>query len=311
MWDQTTLLPAPGDDPDVVHVVDALDRRPERWRGNIVVGVLDGRPIGIAHLPRRSIWPFVLSVGFLFLFVSALLDNGPLAMFGAVVSAVGIGGWFWPIDTEGVAIAETGADRPGEPPPAGAPPLPLLVGHRSANGYWASVVVVGILATAYATALTGYFYLGEGPDAVPPGEHAPPLAPALWATIPVLVALAATRWTTALVDRGADRLRWIPIALTLVAHLAFAWMSIDAFGASGLRPSESGWASGVFGVVGFGWLVAAAASVMLLVALLWSIRAPRDPRGRGVALNTSLISYFAGASWILTLLAVHVWPRVA
>jgi cytochrome c oxidase subunit I+III len=311
LWEQATILPAPADDPEVVRAVDALDHRPERWRGNIVVGVLDGRPIGIAHLPRRSIWPFVLSVGFLLLFVSALLDNGLLAMAGAAVSAAGIAGWFWPIDTESVAIAEAGADRPGEPPPAGAPPLPLLVGRRSANGYWASIVIVVILATALATFLAGYFYLGQGPDAVPPGEAPPPLAPALWATLPLLVALAATRWMTALVDRGADRIRWIPIALAMLAHLAFAWLSIGAFGSSGLRPSESGWASGVLGVIGFGWFVAGGTVLMFFVALLWAVRAPRDPRGRGVALNTSPISYFAVAEWMLTLLAVHLWPRIA
>ena len=311
MWDQRSLLPAPEDDPAVARAVDALDRRPERWRGNVVVGVLDGRPLGVVHLPRRSIWPFVLSVGFLFLFVSALLDNVPLALAGAAVSAAGIVGWFWPIDTEGVAIRETGADRPGPPERGSGAQLPLLVGDRSANGYWASGVVVAILATALATFLAAYFYLGQGPRLVPSGEAVPPLVPALVATLPALVALAATRWATALVDRRADGARWMPLLAGALAHGAFAWASIAAFRASALEPSASGWASGVLGVVGFGWLVALGAAVMLLVALLWALRAPGDPRGRGVALNASLVSYFSGAAWIVTLLAVHVWPRLA
>ncbi|HEX6434372.1 MAG TPA: cytochrome c oxidase subunit I, partial [Gemmatimonadales bacterium] len=52
MWDQLTLKPVEGDDPEVVRAARALDGRPERWRGSLVVGVSDGRPLALAHLPR-------------------------------------------------------------------------------------------------------------------------------------------------------------------------------------------------------------------------------------------------------------------
>jgi hypothetical protein len=78
-----------------------------------------------------------------------------------------------------------------------------------------------------------------------------------------------------------------------------------------LEPSLSGHASGVLGVLGFGWFVAAGVVIMLTAALIWAVRAPADPRGRGVALNTSLVSYFSAVNWLVTLAAVFLWPRVS
>jgi hypothetical protein len=310
MWDQTTVRPAPEDDPEVVRIANAYDRRPERWRGSLVVGVLDGRPVAIAHLPRRSIWPFVLSVGFLIIFTSALLEHGLIAMTGAAVIVVALAGWFWPVDTEKIAIDETGADRVGAERTAESP-LPLAIGDRQANGYWGTAVFVAILATASVTFLAGYFYLGEGPSPLPDGFAPPPLAPPLFASIPALLALVATRWLTSSVDRRADGTRWIAAGATALAHIAFVWLGIESFRASGYRPSEHGFASAAFGVVGFGWLVSAGAAAMLLVGVAWAVLAPRDPRGRGVALNASLVSYFAAASWFVALAAVYLWPRIS
>ncbi|MDQ2670212.1 MAG: cytochrome c oxidase subunit I, partial [Gemmatimonadota bacterium] len=140
MWDQTTLLPVEGDAPDVARAAHALAARPERWRGSLIVGVTDGRPIALAHLPRRSIWPFIVAVGFLLLFSAALLEFTWIALAGLAVTGLGIIGWFWPLDTETIAIREAeGGSEMG---------LPLAVGDRTANGYWGTCVFLIILATA-------------------------------------------------------------------------------------------------------------------------------------------------------------------
>jgi cytochrome c oxidase subunit I+III len=302
LWDQQTLASVDSDDPEVVRAAYALDRKPERWRGSLIVGVADGHPLALAHLPRRSIWPFVVSVGFLLLFAAALLDNVPLAFAGLAITAVGVGGWFWPLDTESVAIRESAAKSSAE--------LPLAVGDRSANGYWGTWVLVVILATALATFLAGYFYLGRGPSPVPHGEHPPALLPALAATVAALAAAAATRWLTTAVDRRADALRRSSLAVAILAQVALLALSIWSWCDASLDPSRSAYASGVLGLLGFEWVVALSAAIMLAVALLWAARAPLDPRGRGVALNASLVSYYAVANWLVTLGAVYVWPRL-
>ena len=319
MWDQASLKPVPGDDPEVANAARALVRRPEQWRGSLIVGVADGRPIALAHLPRKSIWPFIVAVGFLLLFTAALLDHVWVALAGLAVTAGGLIGWFSPIDTETFAIQQMGADR--EPPDAARTqpplrdgedrPLRLAVGDRSANGYWGTWVLVAILATASATFLVGYFYLGQGPSPLPPGVQRPPLAPALWATIAAVTGIAATRWLTRSVDRRATGGRRIAIIIALLAQIVLLASSLMGWRGAELEPSLSGYASGVLGVLGFGWFVAAGVVMMLIAALIWAVKSPDDPRGRGVALNTSLVSYFSALNWLVTLAAVFLWPRVS
>jgi cytochrome c oxidase subunit I+III len=319
MWDQTTLKPVQDDDPEVVRAARELDRRPERWRGSLIVGVADGRPLALAHLPRRSIWPFVVAVGFLLLFTAALLDHTWIALGGLAVTAMGLGGWFWPIDTETVAIRETGAERddagpseiqhPSDTREGSAVGLPLAVGDRSANGYWGTWVLLAILGTASATFLAGYFYLGQGTSPLPPGFDPPPLGAALWATAAALVAAGSTLWLTRAVDRRADGARRLAVIVTLLAQLGLLAFSVRGWRAAELEPARSAYASGALGVVGFGWFVALGVAVMLGVALLWAWLAPRDPRGRGVALNASLVSWFSALNWLVTLVAVYLWPQ--
>jgi cytochrome c oxidase subunit I+III len=304
MWDQTTLKPVAGDDEMVTRAARALDNRPERWRGSLIVGVTDGRPLALAHLPRRSIWPFVVSVGFLVLFTAALLEITWIALAGLGVTAVGLGGWFWPVDTETVAIRES-ADQD-----AAAAGLPLAVGNRTASGYWGTCVLLVILGTASATFIAAYFYLGQGPSPLPPTVAPPPLEPALWATAAALLAGVATRWLTSAVDRGRDGARRAAVLAAVVAQATLLALGVAAWRAADLDAASSGYASGVLGVLGFQWLVAAWAAVMLAAALVWAVAKPGDPRGRGVALNASLVSYFSAANWLVCLAVVHLWPRL-
>ena len=97
------------------------------------------------------------------------------------------------------------------------------------------------------------------------------------------------------------RLRTQPIRSLL--KVSRSWLGSD------LEPATSGYASGVLGVLGFQWFVALGVSVILLAGLLWGWLAPRDPRGRGVALNASLVSYFSSINWLVCLVAVYLWPR--
>ena len=305
MWDQTTLRPVGDDAPDVVVAAKALAEKPERWRGSLIVAVMDGRPMSLAHLPRSSIAPFVVSVGFLLLFTAALLDHVWIAFAGAVVTAVGLIGWFWPIDTEKVAISERGPDA------SPADGLELAIGTRSANGYWGTCVALVILGTALATMLSGYFYLGNGPSPVPPGYEAPSPLSALPATIVAVLALVLTRWLTRSVDRRDDGARRVAAGALMVSHFAFAWLAVRAWQAAQLDPAMSAYGSGVLGLVGYATLVAIAAGCMMIATTLWAFRASEDPRGRGVALNSSLVSYFSVVNWVVVVAAVYLWPAMS
>jgi len=304
LWDQSTLLPVEGDDPAVVAAVRQLDHAPAHWRGSLIVGTLDGRPLAIAHLPRESRWPFIMSVGLTILFISALVEIRWVVLLGVAVTGAAIVGWFWPVDTETTAIDEQRVSGGSEVR------LPLAVGDRSANGYWGTCVLVAIIATALATFLSAYFYLGNDPSPVPRAE-APPLGIALLTAIVAGFSGAATRWLTHQIDHVASSTRRWPLGMLFTSVIALVLLSVAVWRDTSLDATASGYASSVLGLVGFAGTLSAACAGMLVAALAWAWRAPRDPRGRGVALNCSLIAYANVAVWLVVLATVHLWPRVA
>jgi len=330
MWDQVTLLPVEGDDQEVVRAARQLDHAPSRWRGSLVVGVLDGRPLAMAHLPSRSWWPFIMSLGFTTLFVSALLEVTWIALAGAAITLVAIVGWFWPVDTESTAIAELYAphgrgpgggraavptDAPSPAPEEGTQPstavrFPLAVGDRSANGYWGTWVLLAIIATALATLVASYVYLGSGPSPVSAAE-APPLGAAQWAAVMALVAAATTRWLTRTIDEGAASGRRWPLLVAFVLYVLLTWLAVVTWRETGLDAASTGYASSVLSLLGYAGIVAVGAAGMLVAALLWAWLRPNDPRGRGVALNSSLLCYMSSAVWLVAIAMVYIWPRLA
>jgi cytochrome c oxidase subunit I+III len=273
-----------------------------------------------------------MSLGFTTLFVSALLEVSWIALLGAAITLVALVGWFWPLDTESTAIAELYAphgEGPGgghasvptdapSPAPTGADGTPapanvrfaLAVGDRSANGYWGTWVLLAIIATALATLVAGYVYLGSGPSPVSAAQ-APPLGMALWAASAAVLAAATSRWLTHTIDeREAPARRW-PLFAAFVLYAVLGWLAIVAWRDTGLDAASSGYASSVLALLGYAGLVALGAAGMLVAALLWAWLRPHDPRGRGVALNSSLICYASTGVWLVAIGMVHVWPRLA
>ncbi len=295
LWDQATFV-AP--DPPTARVLSALDEAPTRWRGGLVVSPARAVPVAIVHLPSSTIFPFVLSVGFLLLFAAALLDSVTLAALGAVVSIVGVVGWFWPQASEGLAIAERGHAGPGE--------LGLAVVGPASNGWWGTIVLIVILATALATLLASYAYLAAGavwPGASPGGARAAGLG---------LAALAAGCGAarTAARSLGATRVGRRRLALGVAAglHVAFVALGAVAYGDTGVTPETSAYGSIVLALFLFEWLVAGLALTMLGTAALWAWRAPADLRGHAVLVNATLVAWFTLVTALLGLATTYLGP---
>lgn len=301
LWDQEGLRAVARDDPAVARAVQLMAFAPTNFRGSLVVDILDGHPIGIAHLPRRSVWPFVMAVGLTVVFVAALLDNAWIAVVGATIVVTALIGWFWPLETERIAIAESQRSRNE---------LPLVIGDRSSNGYWGTCVLAVILFVALATLVTSHFYLADGPAAIPDGRAAPPIGMALFVTLLSLVAVILTRTLTASCDRQNRRMRVTSLILLLSSWNALIWCAFLSYRSGRFSPAIEAYDSSVLLLMGFAIIVATGAAGMCAVALAWALRAPDDPRGRGVALNASVVSYCATISWLVVTGIVHIWPRV-
>ncbi|MGV3710425.1 MAG: cytochrome c oxidase subunit I [Gemmatimonas sp.] len=298
------------EDPFIAATARELSNAPTSFRGSLVVRVRDGYPIGIAHLPRQSVWPFVMSIAFTTVFVAALLDSLWIALTGLFVFTVSLIGWFWPSRTESLAIAEYAV--PGHATTDGtATSLPLLVGERSSNGYWGTALAAVILMIALATIVGSHFYLLAG-DRLGTVERVSPMpATATVAGVFAVLAVGATRWLSASLDVHSLRSRWIALALLVLLWNGAIWSSVYAYRTSGFTAAENAYGSSAMLLIGYAVLVGMAAMLFCTVALIWRLLAPSDPRGRSVALNASLISYSASISVLVAIVVVYVWPLIA
>ena len=296
LWEQETLEP---DDPAAARQLERLAGAPATWRGALVVSMAKARPLAIAHLPDASIWPFVLSVGFTVLFVSALVEHLGLFLLSGAISVVATAGWFWPTRSEGRAIREMGTKANEEE-------LPLAVGGRVANGWWGVVVLVVILVVALVTIVASYFYLAARSDSWPSPDSTETLLAAIAASI--ALALGGVMWWGTIEKPSGMllRRRWalgaaMLFALLLLGNLVLLYRYREAqFG------QEDAYGSLVFLTLIFQGLVLIIALVMLAVAILWSWRAPSDPRGPAVATNTAPLAYFIAASWAVVVATMYV-----
>jgi cytochrome c oxidase subunit I+III len=295
LWEQEDLAPQ---DPETARAMEDLHWKPLGWRGALVVSVLEGKPVAVVQMPDFSIWPFVMAIGFVAIFAGALLDNATIALVGAAITAAAVVGWFRPLPAGRKAIEEMGV-VPREPGR-----LAVAVAGPTANGYWGTIVFCSILAVALAGFVGSYFYLGEGPEW--------PLRPIGFSTraaaaIGLHAALALLAWGLL---KGYARgrvgaIRLVATVAPVVTALAM-WATWGAWSSTGLVARQSAYASIVMLIVAYQVLVLVVLAAMQIAALLWAWGSPRDPRGHGVAHNTSIVSWYALASWLVAAATLYL-----
>ena len=299
LWEQRDLE---AHDPATAGLLAALDEAPTRWRGGLVVSPWDARPVAIAHLPGATIFPFVLSVGFVLLFAAALVDDIVLAGFGALVSVGGIVGWFWPQASERIAIDELGVLPRGER-------LPLAVVGPISNGWWGTMVLILILATALVTLVASYAYLAAGaawPSLSPGGGAAAGLA-----CLALAAAVGGVWWATRSLGAHGARSRRAALAIALGLGAVSVGLGLMGYREAGVTPATSAYGSIVLALFLFQWLVMGLVLAMLGVAALWAWRAPSDVRGHATLVNAALVTYFALGSALVVVATIYLGPRVA
>lgn len=105
-------------------------------------------------------------------------------------------------------------------------------------------------------------------------------------------------------------LRRLVTLAVLALGAAFIALTAAAALEAGLSPASSAYDSAFIGLLGFQWAVMLVLLAMMGAAALWAWRAPRDPRGHGVAFNAALVTLFAAPSWVAVLLTLYIAPRL-
>ncbi|MGQ0537604.1 MAG: cytochrome c oxidase subunit I [Gemmatimonadaceae bacterium] len=278
--------------------------QPAEWRGALSVSLRGARPEAVVHLPGSTIWPFVMAVGFVFLFAGALLDSGILAGIGGLVTAVSLCGWFWPSRTQALAVAEAGEQgKIGD--------LPLGISGPLSNGWWGTWVLVLALATALVTIVACYFALSGIWDPWRPDGSATLLAAGA-ASVAALAALATWWGGRGGTESEAGRRRFgLTMGLLLdMTLLVLLWLLYEYHDTSEIRAVH---ARGSLLYLTF--LFQATVTLMhflwVSVAAAWAWVVPRDVRGLGPSENAAVLSYFLAASWWLVVGVLYLWTPAA
>ncbi|HEX7120166.1 MAG TPA: cbb3-type cytochrome c oxidase subunit I [Longimicrobiales bacterium] len=299
LWDQESVAPRPEEERDE-RLMEPLRSGPTRWRGALIVSVLDARPLAITQMPSSTLWPFIMSVGFVVTFAGLLVENLWILGPGLAVIGVSVIGWFWPDKHQAAALAEIDTEPGGDR-------LPLAIAGPISNGWWAMLIFLLVMATALATFIGSYFYLGDGPTW-------PPAAPeAGHATLATLAALAVAGATYAFahgVRRRRLTTRRLGLVATAVLAVVFLVLSFGSWTALGIRPRESAYGSAVVTILGFEWLMALMLLVLVAGSLIWAYAKPADPRGHGLALIGELQGYFLAGSWVAVYIVLYLLPRL-
>jgi cytochrome c oxidase subunit I+III len=297
LWEQPDLLPH---ESRLARQLEDLDARPAQWRGTLVTSVLDARPLAIAHMPGPTYAPFTMAVALLAIFMGALIEEVLLLAGGGLLTTFALFLWFRPQRSETLALQELGS-RENDPER-----LPLAVGGAIANGWWAMLVFLAVLATALVTIAASYFYLADGRAGA--SEARPSMIEPVVATILSLTAVATTSWATRGTRRRFPRPVLLGLAATWLLSAAALGLSVRGFPWGTLAPEASAYASSVLGVLGFQWLVLLILLATVTIGLLWSISKPGDPRGHAIVHNTALLTAFTAASGAVVFAVVYLSP---
>jgi cytochrome c oxidase subunit I+III len=319
MWEQKTLAPVTA---SIREKLKVLDWRPLDWRGALVCSMADARPLAMVHMPGPTLWPFVMSVAFVFVFAGALFHSLWSLGIGGFMVAVALYGWVRPPHTYDWALGMgDGRPAPGDrddPDPymASDPPgerLPLAIAGPLANGWWGTIVFITILVVALITTVVSYFYIGGG------GDEAAWGAGGHWAVLALGAITAAAGlhgWILRRIDTSDGGMKVDDRELAtrpamvaaLVLEVAFIWLTMRAWGALGLDPPTSAYASVVLATLGFAGIGALILVVMSATGAGWAARHPKDPRWQASVLNASLVSFFVAAAAWIAFAAVHFGP---
>jgi cytochrome c oxidase subunit I+III len=294
LWDREAI----GSDDREDRVAGLLDAAPTNWRGAMCVSLRGAKPEAVVHMPGPTIWPFIMSVAFVFLFAGALVENAILAALGTVGTIAALAGWFWPMRSERLAVEEI---QRGE-----HTGLPLGIAGPLANGWWGTLVLMVVLATALATLVASYLYLAPRWNVVEPTDGTEIIL-ASTAVAVALLAAAVTWWGGrggTLDNAGRRRLGLTAGFLLDLTLLAVLWL-LYAYHETAHTRSVDALGSFFYIMLLFQGIVTGMHALWTGVAQLWAWIAPTDLRGLSPARNVALVSYFLVLSWCVVVATMY------
>jgi cytochrome c oxidase subunit I+III len=236
-------------------------------RETLVTSPVSARPRHVLVLPGDSWWPLIAGVGTAGFFLLLTVQMIVLAcLFGALgLSAILV--WLW------------GSDRPAarKASPPGPAELPIGASGTRSHSWWATVILVVVDATIFASFLFAHLHVSMLATVCPPPGARLPSAVSVWGGVALWVVAGLAMWAAgpSRLKRTAWRSRlWMTLLIGASFAAAAGAMGLGWYGhvEAGLAPRANAWSATVGALLAWQGFHLAVLAVMAayLVARLWS-----------------------------------------
>jgi cytochrome c oxidase subunit I+III len=288
LWDQDDLHE--GEEKDE-RLVRALAEWPLKWRAALVTSTADARPEEIFRVAGPSYWPFVTGIGVVIIFAAELVKLRWAALLGFAVIAFGVIAWNWPqpsptSEDEEIAFE----DEHG---------IPVHVGGSLIVARWGMGLVLLFISIAYVTILLAYFYLRLDDETwPPPGIDSPGILLPTLATGLVLAAAGTIYLAVRSIRAGNEPV--MRIWTTVGSAIGIAGMATMVIHLNGLLFDSQTLAYGsIYHLLAwFLVVVAAAACIMGVLVVVWTVRIPYTMRRHVPMANLNWLWSTTAVVWV-------------
>jgi cytochrome c oxidase subunit I+III len=283
-----------------------LPRSATGLRETIVTSPAEAEPQYVMVLPGPG-WPHFLAAFFTAAFFLLLTVKFVLtASVCGVLALIFILVWVWHLD-QGPIVDSVDI--------GGGQHLPIYVTGPSSHSWWATVVIMLVLGSIFASLAFTYYFLWMGVEGAWPPEGMGLSQPSWPVLSAVLLALgsAAVALSSRLLQRGGRQaglavlLPMVPGVLLLVGGLvAEGWGQWQA----GVRPAQHAYAAAIWTFISINGAQAFTVLVMTGLCLARAFAHKLDGVRRVTFENTMLFWHYTTAQSVASLAVVHLAPRL-
>ncbi|MFD2366919.1 cytochrome c oxidase subunit I [Pseudoduganella sp. GCM10020061] len=276
-----------------------LPGTPTGRRETLITSAVSAQLRYLMILPGDSWLPLVAAFGTAGFFLLLTVKMTVLAWICGITAVAAVMAWLWESD---------------QPPPlprvfiSDRVTLPVGAAGPAAMSWWATIVMLAVDATIFASFVFTYIHVSMRLDVCPPPGAA--LAPPLW---PLLASglLVAGSVLIALARRSLAR-RWLPwlVLAALACALASFGAELNGLRLSGLDPTAQAWSAAIAAISSYQGLhiVALALMAPFLAARAWAGRL--GPCNRAILDNVALVWHYTTLQGLLAAAAIYTVPMV-
>jgi cytochrome c oxidase subunit I+III len=275
LWDQPSLVE------EVVAGTHWLPGTVTGRRETIVTSPLAARPLYLQVLPGDSWWPFAAALGTAGFFLLLTVHMALAAWVCGVVAVGAVLAWMWQSDSL--------------PPPrhvkvADDVLLPVGAHGVASHSWWATVIMLVVDATVFASFVFAHIHTAMKLDICPPPGSSLPPAGVSWGVCGALVAGSLLmEWAR---RRAADGWQRTAFVLALACMLAGVGLDIGSQAAAGLDPVASAWAATVAAMLAYQGLHAVLLAILAVYLWLRSWCGRLTERNRATLDNCALVWHY-------------------